>query len=40
MEPGWDFAIVKHIVARNGARMELTSEVGKTEIKIYFDKAA
>ena len=33
--------IVKHIVARNGARMELTSEVGKgTEIRIYFDKAA
>ena len=29
------------MVSRNGARMELTSEVGKgTEIKIYFDKAA
>lgn len=31
---------MKHIVARNGARMELASEVGKgTEIRIYFDKA-
>lgn len=37
---GLGLAIVKHIVARNAARMELTSEVGKgTEIRIYFDKA-